>query len=226
MTNIAKFFVVIFLSAAIPVWASPAKDQSGNSFPYDTSKLPNSIDWEVFKNGPSLEVKFYEVKSGDTLGKIAKKFRTTSALIKKLNDLSGENIHLRQKLKVWNAPFTILVLKSRNLLVLKTDKRILKVYIVATGKMDTATPSGTYTIKLKLVDPIWYHNGKAYQPGDPENGLGTRWMGFNLDSYGIHGTIHPDQIGQSVSSGCVRMHNEDAEELFDLIPEGTKVIIN
>lgn len=225
MTNIAKFFIAALLLAA-PNLIFAAKDSTEKSFPYDTSKLPNSIDWEVFKNGQAHEVIVYEVKSGDTLGKIAKKFKTTSALIRKLNDLSGENIHIGQKLKVWNSPFTVLVLKSRNLLVLKADKRILRAYIVSTGKAETATPAGTYTIKLKLVDPIWYHNGKAYQPGDPENGLGTRWMGFDLDSYGIHGTIHPDQIGQSVSSGCVRMHNEDAEELFDLIPEGTKVVIN
>ena len=226
MINIAKFSVAIFLALAIPGLALSAKGPAENSFPYDTSKLPDAVDWGVFKNGQNPEVALYEVKSGDTLGKIARKFRTTSALIKKLNDLSSEKIHLGQKLKVWNAPFTILILKYRNLLVLKTDKRIMRAYIVSTGKKEMATPAGTYTIKLKLVDPIWYHNGKAYQPGDPENGLGTRWMGFNLDSYGIHGTIHPDQIGQSVSSGCVRMHNEDAEELFDLIPEGTKVVIN
>jgi lipoprotein-anchoring transpeptidase ErfK/SrfK len=51
-------------------------------------------------------------------------------------------------------------------------------------------------------------------------------MGFNLDGYGIHGTIHPDMIGQPVSAGCVRMLNNDVEELFDIVPEGTRVLIN
>ena len=50
-------------------------------------------------------------------------------------------------------------------------------------------------------------------------------MGFDMEGYGIHGTIHPDQIGQPVSAGCVRMLNTDVEELYDLIPEGTKVSI-
>jgi lipoprotein-anchoring transpeptidase ErfK/SrfK len=62
-------------------------------------------------------------------------------------------------------------------------------------------------------------------PRSPENFLGTRWLGFNIPKYGIHGTIYPELIGQSVSGGCVRMRNEDVEELYAIIPVGTKVVI-
>jgi lipoprotein-anchoring transpeptidase ErfK/SrfK len=51
-------------------------------------------------------------------------------------------------------------------------------------------------------------------------------MGFDTDPhYGIHGTLHPEAIGQQVTDGCVRLKNEDVEELFDIIPVGTQVVI-
>ena len=76
-----------------------------------------------------------------------------------------------------------------------------------------------------MENPVWYHKGEIVPPGTPDNFLGTRWLGFDLPQYGIHGTVEPQLIGQSVSHGCVRMHNEDVEELFTYIPYGTKVKI-
>ena len=59
--------------------------------------------------------------------------------------------------------------------------------------------------------------------------LGTRWMEFKKlkggGMYGIHGTNEPHLIGLAVSHGCVRMRNRDVEELFELVPPGTKVTI-
>ena len=62
-------------------------------------------------------------------------------------------------------------------------------------------------------------------PGDPRNELGTRWIGFEPTngSYGIHGTIAPESIGKAVGNGCVRMLNEDVEELYDLVVAETPV---
>jgi lipoprotein-anchoring transpeptidase ErfK/SrfK len=50
-------------------------------------------------------------------------------------------------------------------------------------------------------------------------------MGFDITGYGIHGTTEPDKIGQQVTAGCVRMRNEEVEELYTLIPVGTEVTI-
>ena len=63
--------------------------------------------------------------------------------------------------------------------------------------------------------------------------LGTRWMAlkgtesktFMYRGYGIHGTIERDSIGTQASNGCVRMLNEQVEELFDIVPSGTPVLI-
>ncbi len=54
--------------------------------------------------------------------------------------------------------------------------------------------------------------------------LGTRRLELG-DGYGIHGTDHPESIGQSVSHGCVRMRNEDIEKLYPLVQVGTPVYI-
>jgi len=62
-------------------------------------------------------------------------------------------------------------------------------------------------------------------PESPQNVLGTRWLGFDLQGYGIHGTVEPETIGQQVTAGCVRMVNEQVEELYTIVPIGTKVKI-
>jgi len=54
--------------------------------------------------------------------------------------------------------------------------------------------------------------------------MGTRRLELG-DGYGIHGTDHPESIGQSVSHGCVRMRNEDIEKLYPMVPIGTPVYI-
>lgn len=54
--------------------------------------------------------------------------------------------------------------------------------------------------------------------------LGTRRLELG-DGYGIHGTDHPETIGQSVSHGCVRMRNEDIERLYPMVAVGTPVYI-
>ncbi|HEY8833280.1 MAG TPA: L,D-transpeptidase [Gemmatimonadaceae bacterium] len=54
--------------------------------------------------------------------------------------------------------------------------------------------------------------------------LGTRRLELG-DGYGIHGTDHPETIGQSVSHGCVRMRNEDIEKLYPMVQVGTPVYI-
>ncbi len=50
-------------------------------------------------------------------------------------------------------------------------------------------------------------------------------MSFYRDQLGIHGTIHPDTIGQYASYGCVGMLKEDVEELFDIVPLKTPLKI-
>jgi lipoprotein-anchoring transpeptidase ErfK/SrfK len=166
----------------------------------------------------------YEIKPGDTLSKIARENNTTIELIKKSNNLVDGKIYPGRKLKVWNTPFNILVDKSQNMLTLKSGEETIKAYIVSTGR-DNCTPVGTFKIVDKIVNPTWYKAGAVVPPGTPENILGSRWLGFDLKSYGIHGTTEPQNLGKQVTQGCVRMSNSDVEELYIIVPVGTEVTI-
>ncbi len=77
----------------------------------------------------------------------------------------------------------------------------------------------------KLPNPTWFKAGAVVPPESPENVLGTRWMGFDLAGYGIHGTVEPQNLGKQVTQGCVRMANQDVEELYTIIPVGTEVTV-
>ena len=103
---------------------------------------------------------------------------------------------------------------------------LVKEYPVAIGKPETPTPLGNYTIVDKEVNPAWYppdQKGKIV-PSGPENPLGYRWLGI-WNNYGIHGTNAPWSIGAVISNGCIRMYEEDVEELFDKVGYGTPVRI-
>ena len=171
---------------------------------------------------PNTEIR--EVQTGDSLGKIAKQYSTTVELIKQSNGLANDVIRVGQRLRIWKGKFSIFVDKSQNILILKNGDEVVKVYNVSTG-LNNSTPVGTFKITSKLVDPVWFKSGAVVPPESPANVLGTRWMGFDIAGYGIHGTTEPDKIGQQVTAGCVRMRNEDVEQLYTLVPVGTEVKI-
>ena len=180
----------------------------------------------IFSPTPMPQTISYEIVPGDSLGKLAKTYHTTPQLIKRANGLKSDVIRAGEKLRIWTAPFNVLVNKSQNVLFLKSGEAVLKIYHVSTGR-DNITPVGTFKIASKIEKPVWFRNGGAPIPSEsPENELGSRWMGFDTDPhYGIHGTLHPESIGQQVTAGCVRLVNKDVEELFDILPIGTEVVI-
>jgi lipoprotein-anchoring transpeptidase ErfK/SrfK len=166
----------------------------------------------------------YTVESGDTLGKIARKFNTTVGLLMRSNNLDSDIIRVNQKLKVSSAKYSVLVDYSDNILTLLSDNDILKVYTVALGINDS-TPLGDFKVINKLKDPVWYKTGAVVPAGSSDNILGTRWMGLSVAGYGIHGTTEPEALGKHVTAGCVRMLNEEVEELYDILPVGAEVSI-
>lgn len=96
---------------------------------------------------------------------------------------------------------------------------------VATGR-GNLTPQGEFRIVTKVHNPFYLR--KQIAGGHPDNPLGTRWLGLSIGNgykYGIHGTNKPWLVGQSVSSGCIRMRNKDIEFLYRHIPLKTRVVI-
>ncbi|MBM7584544.1 lipoprotein-anchoring transpeptidase ErfK/SrfK [Bacillus pakistanensis] len=124
-------------------------------------------------------------------------------------------------------PFLI-INKQKNELAFIQGGTIKKTYKVATGKTNDLTPEGLFTITVKAKNP--YYRKKDIPGGDPRNPLGTRWIGFdakNTDGriYGVHGTNQPGSIGKYISNGCLRLLNSNVEELYDVIPIGTKILV-
>ena len=68
-------------------------------------------------------------------------------------------------------------------------------------------------------------NLPRFMPGGPENPLGARAMYLGGSLYRIHGSNEPQTIGQAVSSGCIRMTNEDVVDLYDRVKIGTRVVV-
>jgi len=219
-----------FLSKGDLSSAKSVYQQLINEFP----NSPEVINWQkkieeiniklLFSSALTGQSILYEIKAGDTLAKIAREFKTTADLIKKSNGLSDDRILVGRKIRVWVAPFSILVDKSQNTLILKTNEEVMKTYIVSTG-INNSTPVGNFKIISKLQNPTWFKTGVIVPAGSPENILGSRWLGLDQPGYGIHGTTDPQSLGKQVTQGCVRMSNSDIEELYTIITIGTEVTI-
>jgi lipoprotein-anchoring transpeptidase ErfK/SrfK len=106
-------------------------------------------------------------------------------------------------------------------------------YGVGVGR-EGFTWSGVQTISRKAEWPDWHPPAEmiARQPylprfmaGGPGNPLGARAMYLGSSAYRIHGTNDPTTIGKFVSSGCIRLTNEDVSDLFSRVDVGTKVVV-
>ena len=106
-------------------------------------------------------------------------------------------------------------------------------YGVGVGR-EGFTWSGVQTVTRKAEWPDWHPPAEmvARQPylprfmaGGPGNPLGARAMYLGSSVYRIHGTNDPSTIGKFVSSGCIRLTNEDVADLFSRVDIGTKVVV-
>ena len=127
--------------------------------------------------------------------------------------------------KVELADKLVINLAARSLAAVRDNKKVA-LYPIGPGKTSTPTPTGYYKVINKEVNPTWTDPGDPANsiPSGPNNPLGYRWIGIG-GNYGIHGTNRPDSVGHYVSNGCIRMHEEDVEKIFDMVEVGTPVEI-
>ncbi len=167
-------------------------------------------------NRPTLPCEsgnYYVVRRGDSIYSIAQTFSLTTNDIFSANPRLNENLFIGQVLCIPENPLRLefrINISAKTLSVYQNGV-LIKEYPVATGKDTTPTPTGTFTVINKQLDP-----------GGP---YGTRWLGLSIKGYGIHGTNAPESIGTAASNGCIRMFNSDIEELFDITNTGTVVRI-
>jgi len=130
-------------------------------------------------------------------------------------------------------PGTIVIDTAHTFLYLTLGNGTAIRYGIGVGRSGF-TWSGIETISRKTEWPDWIPPAEmiARQPylprfmaGGPGNPLGARAMYLGSSEYRIHGTNDPTTIGKFVSSGCIRLTNEDVTDLFNRVRVGTKVVV-
>ena len=131
------------------------------------------------------------------------------------------------------APGTIIIDTGNTVLYYVLGQGRAIRYGVGVGR-EGFTWSGVQTISNKAEWPDWHPPAQmiARQPylprfmaGGPGNPLGARAMYLGASEYRIHGTNDPTTIGKFVSSGCIRLTNEDVTDLFNRVSVGSKVVV-
>lgn len=171
----------------------------------------------------------YTVQSGDVLVKIAPQFNVPHEALMRVNNIrDASRLRVNQRLKIIRGPFHVKIDKSE--FRMDVYLRDLYVHSFPVGLGRNGTPTGKWTVKNRLKNPRYYPPASSpykheVAADDPNNPLGERWIGLEgvsgeaqqQEGYGIHGTIDPHSIGKAVSLGCIRMHNDDVEFLYDLL---------
>ncbi|NMB46444.1 MAG: L,D-transpeptidase [Firmicutes bacterium] len=137
----------------------------------------------------------------------------------------------------------VIIAKSTNILYFYTDGKLVKRYRVATGQDPAFTPEGKFEITQKAVLDTELQGPRTAKAHEQNPQLGSRWLGLGVPpqadkrepgsdprapvglKYGIHGTNEPSSIGKHISGGCIRMHDHDIKELYELVELGTLVEI-
>ena len=131
------------------------------------------------------------------------------------------------------APGTIVVNTSERRLYLVLQNGQALRYGIGVGR-DGFRWGGTHRITAKKEWPAWTPPSQMlarrpdlprHMEGGPQNPLGARAMYLGSSLYRIHGSNEPWTIGTNVSSGCIRMRNEDVIDLYGRVNVGTRVIV-
>jgi lipoprotein-anchoring transpeptidase ErfK/SrfK len=177
---------------------------------------------------------FRQAKAGSALN-VARAERLLSEALADGSSIVRLSVHpVKAKINARTMPPTIVVHVDTNRLDLYEGFQVTHSWDVATAKPGWVTPVGEWSLYQKRENPTWYNPAldswgagiPAVVPGGPGNPMGTRALYITAPGLiRIHGTYSPDSIGRYASHGCIRMHNEHVEALYELVPVGAKVII-
>ena len=168
----------------------------------------------------------YVAKSNDSYEKIAKFAGISVNLLTDLNNLSRgtRNLQIGQNLKLPKGAPRLVVRKTEYCASVYFGPNLVRQYVIAHGKNNN-TPVGKTTIMNMGLDP----EKSAKGSNDPKAEMKLRWIGLDKfgerTGFGFHGTQYPDSIPGQTSKGCIRMHDEDVVELYDIVRPGNEVEI-
>jgi lipoprotein-anchoring transpeptidase ErfK/SrfK len=144
-------------------------------------------------------------------------------------------LKVKPKIGASNMPRTIVVRVDENKLYLYDGFKVIRTWAVATAMPGYTTPPGDWKLTRMAVNPTWYNPAldtwgaslPAVVPGGPSAPMGTRALYID-EAPGlirIHGTPADSSIGTYASHGCIRMHNSEVEQLYEMVDVGMRVII-
>jgi lipoprotein-anchoring transpeptidase ErfK/SrfK len=125
--------------------------------------------------------------------------------------------------------------KAHAVRALRADGTLLAFYPASIGSKEKPAPSGTHTVRAIAPHPTYTYNPDYRFKGvkakekftieaGPNNPVGSTWIDLSVDTFGIHGTPEPSQVGKAASHGCVRLTNWDVEELSKMVQKGLPVV--
>jgi lipoprotein-anchoring transpeptidase ErfK/SrfK len=178
---------------------------------------------------------FVEAEPGRALDLIQAKRVVRAALgVDTVDRVELKTLKVAPKVTADSLGATIVVRLNENRLYVYDGFEVTRTFSVATAKPGWTTPNGDWTIYRKAENPTWYNPAldswgadlPAVIPGGPGNPMGTRALYITAPGLiRIHGTTDDSSIGRYASHGCIRMHNSEIEQLYEIVPVGTHVIV-
>jgi len=177
----------------------------------------------------------YMVQSGDNLERIGRNNDVPYQLLMQVNSIKkAASLQAGVQIKVINGPFHAVVNRSDFTMDLYLKDTYVKTYVVGLGRPGRETPTGEWLVEERLLRPTYTdpETGDVIQPSDPEYPIGPCYIKLKGESgeavgrtgFAIHGTIKPEEIGMNTSSGCIRLHNLEVQEVYGLLAESKSVV--
>lgn len=219
-------------------------DFNAKAFPVYTIPTPDGV-------GPTTvigEPKMYRVRKGDTLMDLARLYGLGYNEIVEANPGLDPWVPPAGAIAILPTQWVLPCCRYAGVVVNIPEMRLfyyrkgpepgttqVLTYPVGLGRDDWRTPTGSFRVNGKTVNPQWNipesirkeHIAERDDPrtfipgGDPDNPLGKYRLELTLPMYRIHGTNIPWGVGMQVSHGCVRLYPEDIAHLFPLVAIGT-----
>ena len=178
----------------------------------------------------------YVVQPGDTIDRIAQRYRVPWQLLARINGLmppgtpnsddllKDQPLAPGKQLKVVQGPFDAVVQLDKRQLTLMVQNRYAGRFSIGVGR-DQPKLDGQYTVGEKKLNPTYYGpDGITISPNDPKNPLGGAWIGLT-DRIGIHGAADPQSVGRDDNRGTICVGDRDLQDLYGILSVGSRVTI-
>lgn len=181
----------------------------------------------------------YKVGSGEHPAVFCKKYKIPYQILLDINGIKDERRVPLGNMKVVKGPFRVVIQLSKFNMDLYLQDQYVKSYDIGIGKpgAKTTTPTGKWRLERNGksdTGPSWPNKetGKMVLASDPEYPLGARWIpieclegdGVGRTGFALHGTNDPKSIGTRCSLGCIRMHDKDVIEVYNMLASGISMV--